>query len=62
MEEITKAIDRGDSVDVIYLDFKKAFVKVSHQRLLIKLQGYGIQGKHYGGYRNFSQTASKELL
>ena len=30
---------------MIYLDFKKAFDKVPHRRLLVKLQGYGIQGK-----------------
>ena len=31
--------------DVIYLDFKKAFDSVPHQRLLCKLQGYRITGK-----------------
>ena len=29
-------------VDVIYLDFQKAFDKVPHQRLLIKLKSHGI--------------------
>ena len=33
MEEVTEIIDRGNSVDVIYLDFAKAFDKVSHKRL-----------------------------
>ena len=32
-------------MDVIYLDYKKAFDSVPHQRLLCKLQGYGISGK-----------------
>ena len=40
MEEITEAIGRGENVDVIYLNFCKAFDKVPQRRLLIKLQGY----------------------
>ena len=28
MEDITKAIDQGDEVDIIYLDFSKAFDKI----------------------------------
>ena len=47
MKEVTEAIDRGEEVDVIYLDFAKAFGKVSHKRLLSKLKGYGIKGKIY---------------
>jgi ribonuclease P/MRP protein subunit RPP40 len=31
-------------VDVIYLDFQKAFDKVAHQRLLKKLEAHGITG------------------
>ena len=45
LEDVSQALDEGDDVDVIYLDFKKAFDKVPHRRLLVKLQGYGIQGK-----------------
>ena len=42
MEEITKWIDEGSPVYIIYLDFQKAFDKVPHQRLLIKLKTHGI--------------------
>ena len=42
LEEITKWIDVGSSVDIIYLDFQKAFDKVPHQRLLLKLKAHGI--------------------
>ena len=42
MEHISKWADDGSSVDVIYLDFQKAFDKVPHQRLLIKLKSHGM--------------------
>ena len=42
MEEITKWVDDGSLVDVVYLDFQKAFDKVPHQRLLLKLKAHGI--------------------
>ena len=38
LEEITKWIDVGSPVNIIYLDFQKAFDKVPHQRLLLKAQ------------------------
>ena len=41
-EEITKWVDEGSPVDVIYLDFQKAFDKVPHQRLIIKLKSHGM--------------------
>ena len=41
-EEITKWVDDGSPVDVIYLDFQKAFDKVPHQRLIFKLKAHGM--------------------
>ena len=35
-------MDEGSPVDVIYLDFKKAFDKVPHQRLILKLKSHGM--------------------
>ena len=42
LEEITKWVDEGSPVDVIYLDFQKAFDKVPHQRLILKLKSHGM--------------------
>ena len=42
LEEIAKWIVVGSPVDIIYLDFQKAFDKVPHQRLLLKLKAHGI--------------------
>ena len=41
-EEITKWVDEGSPVDIINLDFQKAFDKVPHQRLILKLKSHGI--------------------
>ena len=42
LEEITKWVDDGSQVDVIYLDFQKAFDKVPHQRLILQLKSHGM--------------------
>ena len=36
--------DESKAVDIVYLDFQKAFDKVPHKRLLKKLQTHGISG------------------
>ena len=48
LNTLTKLVDEGFNVDVLYLDFAKAFDKVPHQRLLKKLQAHGICGKVLG--------------
>ena len=45
LDSWTLALDEGGNIDTIYIDFAKAFDTVSHQRLLTKLRGYGIEGR-----------------
>ena len=40
-------------MDVIYLDYSKAFDKVDHQTLLAKMKLYGITGKVYDWIESF---------
>ena len=44
LEYVTSQLDSGKPVDIIYLDFQKAFDKVPHKRLLNKLKAHGIPG------------------
>ena len=40
MDLIIKSLSEGFSVDVVYLDFLKAFDMVQHRRLIQKIEGY----------------------
>jgi len=41
-DKVTEEIDKGNSVDVIYIDFQKAFDKVPHEALLFKMKRFGL--------------------
>ncbi len=43
--EISVSLGKNKSIDVLYTDFEKAFDKVSHRKLIVKLEAYGIGGK-----------------
>ena len=45
LEKVTAAIDRGDPVDVVFLDFAKAFDKVPVERLVKKVKAHGVGGR-----------------
>ena len=45
METLTKLLDDVHAVDVLHLDFAKAFDKVPHARLMAKCRGLGLGGR-----------------
>ena len=53
LDEWTEILDQGGTIDTVYLDFMKAFDKVPHERLLHKLQYYGIDGPIHSWIRSF---------
>ena len=52
-DNVLKTLCSGDEVDVIYLDYAKAFDKVDHNILLAKLHKIGVGGKMLEWLRNF---------
>lgn len=53
LDDWTKLLDAGISIDVVYTDFQKAFDTVPHQRLMMKLNSYGIHSKVLTWIRSF---------
>ena len=47
-EKVTELIDQGNSMDILYLDFAKAFVKVLHRKLEVLLEKHCISGNIKG--------------
>ena len=44
VQDLASGLDNSQQIDAILLNFSKAFDKVPHQRLLIKLEHYGVRG------------------
>jgi hypothetical protein len=45
LEDISRSLNNKHQVDMLILDFSKAFDTVAHRRLLTKLEHYGIRGE-----------------
>lgn len=45
LEQWSRILDEGKALDVLYLDYQKAFDSVPHKRLVKKLHCYGVRGK-----------------
>ncbi|KAG6940840.1 hypothetical protein G0U57_011320 [Chelydra serpentina] len=60
-EGVNKHVDKGDPVDIVYLDFQKAFDKVPHQRLLHKLSCHGIRGKILSWIENWLKDREQRV-
>jgi len=53
VDKWTEILDQGGTIDAVYLDFAKAFDAVPHQRLLVKLAGYGVSGHVFEWIQHF---------
>ena len=62
LEEWSKALDCNENVDVIYLDFRKAFDTVPHARLINKLYAYGIRDRLLRWIQNFLTNRKQKVI
>ena len=62
LHELADSIDRGKQMDLVILDFSKAFDRVPHQRLLAKINHYGIQGQTYKWIESFLSDRSQQVI
>lgn len=58
----TKALSNKKSVDILFLDFAKAFDKVPHKRLLHKLANYGINGPLLSWFESFLTNRRQRVV
>jgi len=62
IEDLARNLDNGLQTDLQILDFQKAFDTVPHQRLLGKLDHYGVRGKILKWITNWLTTRTQKVV
>ena len=62
IQELVDSVAHGGQVDVVIMDFAKAFDKVPYQRLLGKLHHYGIQGSTLDWIAAFLSDRTQKVI
>jgi hypothetical protein len=62
IDELTSSLALKSWVDVIFLDFAKAFDKVPHRRLVQKLEAYGIRGELLAWIADFLTNRQQRVV
>ena len=60
-EDWTKSLDDGFGLHIMFLDYRKAFDSVPHERLVSKLKTFGISVKLQNWIRNFLTTRTMQV-
>ena len=62
LNDLTQDIDNNNNVDLIVIDFSKAFDSISHSKLIHKLYSYDIQGKLLNWIKEFLNNRTFSVL
>ena len=62
LHDIEKSLDNSRQVDVLYLDFSKAFDSVDHAILLQKLQLLGINGSLLRWFKSYLNDRQQRVV
>ena len=62
LDDLSKGLDDKAQIDVVLLDYAKAFDKVSHRHLLKKVQHYGVAGKTLEWIADFLYSRTQSVL
>jgi hypothetical protein len=62
VQEIVKRLAKGSQVNIILLDFVKAFDKVPHARLLHKLSYYGVNHNTVTWIKSFLENRNQNVM
>ena len=62
IQELASSLSKGNQVDIILLDFAKAFDKVAYSRLLYKLDFYGIRNQTNSWIKSFLENRRQEVV
>ncbi|GAB0195155.1 mitochondrial enolase superfamily member 1 [Grus japonensis] len=61
-DKVTHLVDEGKAVDVVYLDFSKAFDTVSHSILLEKLAAHGLNRRTLCWVKNWLDGQAQRIV
>ncbi|PKU45340.1 rna-directed dna polymerase from mobile element jockey-like [Limosa lapponica baueri] len=61
-DKVTRLVDEGKAMDVVYLDFSKAFDTVSHSILLEKLAARGLDGSTLCWVKNWLEGRAQRVV
>ena len=62
VEDLASSLDAREQVDCLILDFSKAFDSVPHQRLLHKIEWYGIGGNTHRWIKNWLTSRVQNVV
>ena len=62
LHDLASTLDMGTQMDMVVLDFSKAFDRVPHGRLLKKIHHYGIRGSTYHWISSFLRNRTQRVV